>query len=733
MSGSVESSLFSACNFVGGSDEEIARRREALPAGLDIVANPDDGQTCWYAAETERGSTFIAPFDFDAPPRIVAAPFAPDARYYLIPMYPNAEANPLYQGPEYAEASILRSQFAVFVQGDDRDTTRPGLETALLERWLRETGEHGFGLHRIDWEPASVTGPGTVHLTSFNADYTPPLPKARAHPPVTPFHCPEYSLHRDPAVGDARLEQWELYRDTGSPSRYRAIPRVEFQNHIDASGMVERWKVYEQDLRTKLGYSPFMQGDDGHFRYLRDVAFASASGVVGLYCPVFIVTIDEYALEEVTCLERFLRQPRDVIRGRTFVHTDGYLLPGDHRDTRRYLSHERRVNTAAAAAKWLQLRRDDPAKMLVNATEVARSSSCVEYQLTARPAPEPMVPSEVQVVPEAPMLQTVPDSTASFEDEPAPEAPMSRPDIARAAGLMSSPKGEAKVEAYGQLGSVTVVPPSGYRSSPSLIDQIVATLDPTQRNELCLVIDQSGSMADDIRTVHDQVAAAIQKRLGQDDSALSLCLVRFRNENVDVLVPLDPSRGQTADIARVQAGLVAILEHVGGRIEYIARAAELAVNELAKGRPGSKRSIVVLTDEPGDPWPTGTNLEEGLAAVRRQAEAIGAEFRIIMMEHTTGALKEEQLLAFLNATRGAESREEMLQAILSDELFTRRFFAYNMHRVRDLNARNSLAEGLAADKDTRVRWDVLLHLRSIPDPVLRARIRKQLISEFNER
>ncbi len=276
------------CNYIGGDDAEYAAQSDEL-SEVGISIQPNGGNNyCWYKA----GDEFIKPFESSDGYAARQGDIYPDSRYiYFNRSAPTSIPDKFRQyessasNVEIAEFMALEAKDAGYLgNDDDLLSVRETLLKYIKEKWpkaeiidddLRLAGEVS---KRRKW---------TIYIAGFNLPKTGEdiLNQARL-PKFTTKQCPEWVLHKERVSGELRVEGWELVRQDGGS--YLAIPREGLKTEI--KGRLGRTEIYAQDLRTKLGFSEYLKGDNPT-RLLRDVEFVGAGGVVGLECPVFKVDI----------------------------------------------------------------------------------------------------------------------------------------------------------------------------------------------------------------------------------------------------------------------------------------------------------------------------------------------------------------------------------------------------------------------------------------------------------
>lgn len=228
-------------------------------------------------------------------------------------------------------------------------------------------------------------------------------------------------------------------------------------------------------------------------------------------------------------------------------------------------------------------------------------------------------------------------STDSDWDSPAPAvvtAPPSRPPQTNIPNFdkLSGP-GKDKAKKLQELGPVTVL-----ESKDEFLNAIDQILDEKKllRQDLCFVVDQSGSMFDNINEVRDSLGS-VAVRMMSSSVNNNLCLVSYVDETLDIHHNIDHSRTLKEDVREVRAKLAMILGSLHGRHEYVAEAIAKAVTAwdgvepiaaVVNGEIKERRLIVVVTDEKGDFKSDG----ETIASAKAKAAAIGAEVQILMLK-----------------------------------------------------------------------------------------------------
>lgn len=193
--------------------------------------------------------------------------------------------------------------------------------------------------------------------------------------------------------------------------------------------------------------------------------------------------------------------------------------------------------------------------------------------------------------------------------------------------------GKDKAKKLQELGPVTVL-----ESKDEFLNAIDAMLDEKKllRQDLCFVVDQSGSMADNIAEVRESLGS-VAVRMMSSSVNNNLCLVSYVDDTLDLHHAIDHRRSLKEDVQTVRGKLEMILNNLHGSEEYVAEAIARAVQAwdgvepiaaVVNGEIRERRLIVVITDEKGDFKSDG----ETIASAKAKAAAIGAEVQILMLK-----------------------------------------------------------------------------------------------------
>ena len=605
------------CNYLEGNEEDLAlQRTELAPAGVSIQPEGDNNY-CSYVA----GDEFVKSVEFPKGYVVREGSFYQDARFIYFNKGSPSEVPERFRQYEGSSSKIEVAEFlTIEVQdagvGDDETqlSAREALLNYIKEKWPNA--------EIID---VDLRMDGTVanhrRYVIYIAGYNLPKPGEEVAggakiPEFATEYCPEWVLHQQAVMGAAALEGWEIIKSPsplGGEGRgegaYLAIPREELKEEI--GGKLGRTELYAEDLRSKLGFSEYMKGDNP-IRLLKEITFIGADGVAGLECPVFKVNILEIPKTEDNCLAWVMRDIEKAERAKkkAMEVAGGYLIANGG-GAFKYIAPTGKLDIEAVKAVLSRKIPDvDGFDKTITARQVLydKDKVCSAFELN---------PSYTKL----PEVQSDPATARRGGDDM--DKLQKR--------FYSDPRVLEKLNKLGRLGDVTWVRSRrGGEPAKDLIGKIVSLLhedEPVERMEVAFVVDQSGSMFNNVQSVNNQFGE-IEAEVAASAEDSALALVKFRNEDIKVLVPLEIGQGLDISAGRVRTGLNEITSDIGGSLEYIYDAAGLALDEFERhGVPGSRRKIILITDEPGD-------LQEGgetEASIRARAAELGVEFQIVFL------------------------------------------------------------------------------------------------------
>lgn len=436
------------------------------------------------------------------------------------------------------------------------------------------------------------------------------------------FNCPEYFTHQREAKGDISLDGWELFNKGNG--RFEAIPRFELQGRLENGNAFANEDAYRTDLRGKLGFSEYINNPgEGTFRYLKpeEIVFKGADDVYGLKCPIFEVTIHEVVRSEETCLEWINKKESSEMPNALEVHTNGYVQDQGP-NTRIYITSSNDADVAGQLESWKsEFSPDVQARYKFSYTKISDDGVCAHYKFTRTALPK---------------ADPKPSGTPQGKDDTKLLIKMhsGNPETVRKLTLTSG---------LGPIEEATSKTGGGGSAPIDKIENDINDLPETEWIDIVLVIDQSGSMTDDIAEMSKQLYRLVDAVKRKAKGGHVALVAMHDGEVIDhpelavrwginpILTIEDDERGCKAKLAEMQ-------QHLDGGLEYIAEAGKVAVNELERyATPGSERLIFLLTDEPGNFMSGDQNAEAEIAAVRASADAIGAKFKIKFINRDTFA------------------------------------------------------------------------------------------------
>lgn len=694
-----------SCNiFVGTNDkknnqadERLCEIASNLPDAVSIEANPEDRFTCWYREVGVKSAGWIAPVDLRYPPKHQSSHINSKGKFQYISIPQGVEVSGLYKGAEYANRVVDSAMFYVVANGMEKEKI---YEHDVVDR-LMDT----FSLSKNDYPLLRYQlfqGNNSFSRGLYVVNLDGKLPKGmsgewkirnRSIPPLEQQYCPEYATHRRESHGEVALnKKWELYKDEANGD-YTAIPRIDLRSETDAFS--NRIGLYTIDLEQAIMGSEWLKGDDRLFRYLSGIEYTAESGAVGLFCPEFRVHINEYKKKDVSCLEWEERLPKEKISGKYEVHKDGFIIPvKNNRSKVTYITDKKQADVNTALVKWMKRDGLEMSSYQVESREVSQQNQCSTYELRRsaissikegekKPAQVPMASLPLGAMP-----KETPTTTVKVDDKLSGSSSKKSMEKVNETIVHISPRGEKRY---------------------SLVDEIVKVIDPERPNTICLAIDQSESMRDDIREVRMKVSQAISSRLKESDGDVDICVVRFLDENVKAIMPLDVNRGLEQDMVELHKALQQIGENLIGTREYLVRAADVSIDQMKHGRVDSKKTILLLTDEEGDPWVgDGEPVKQGLARVKRQAAAAGIDFKVIM--------RSDEVWDRSMMEASQKSAEEQRKA--AHHLFEKGYdavVAKNIKFLTDINVQTEFVNKLADHRDETVREIMARRLSDIHD------------------
>lgn len=636
------------CNYLGGSSEQICAQLDEFNQGLEsplvsVAADPLDDNYCAYQSVASRE---------------IIKPVAFQNGYYLLKGTVWAEGDYLYfrmgEVPKEVEekfrARLAESesgyQIAVYhvLVKNDSGFAPPEDAYQLEETAIRYLNTE-FGSEIIDYYSIPTgKGNGRLEYRLYVAGYN--LPEAfpqslekESRPPLKFDHCPEWVQHQSQVRSEIPIAGWAL---TQRPQgKLLAIPREELKGEIGSR--LNAAEQYAYDLCSRLGLSEYMKGDNP-IRLLKEVQFVGDSGVVGLACPRFEVTIDEIAKREDNCLEWVERKKRSEIErgGKVITHQDGFLM-----------------TPAPGIFKYIVAR----GKSDLNGVkkEVARLNPDREgfvERVEARPPVVDLVCSAYEL-------------RVGYERIPQPSARTSAlpPGIGDKEKLLTrfedNPRVQKKIGLLGELGEITWAPPVGREPGQgadliTVIKRKIHEEEKRPRLEVMLAVDGSGSMKNDTRFVRDKLEDLVGEMKSSADEG-GMGLLGFVDDESPLLVSLDPAKPLEAYIPDMKAGLTHIDRKMDGGIEYIYEAARKTLDHLERsGKKGSVQKILLLTDEEGNIKDKG----ETLASIRQRADRLGVKFEIIFIADAGGMDGLQIFLQYLDMAwinPGAMAKEERMK------------------------------------------------------------------------
>ncbi len=619
------------CNYFGITIDELSSQADELSsAGVSISSNPDDQNYCWY----ESGGEFINPAGIEAPFFKLNGLFYPDSLF----VYFNKEApDEISLPPQFSD--YLRTdpkiEIAEFFVAGERPSYSLGIDddvTSAEETILRhiKTAWPDSVIIDSDIKITSQTNGHqnyTVYIAGYNLPSGVTKDERAKRPSFDTTHCPEWVTHEEVKSGDIKLDGWEFTLRASPPQADES--RSIFATAIPRNELKET-ALYAEHLRSRLGFSEYLKSDNP-IRLIREITFTGDNGVQGLYCPVFEIEILEIEKSEQNCLEWVERKEKKDIQAER-VGKNGYLVP---------LGNGGYKYISATKTRGVE----DAKSLIYNR---APDRGGFDKVVSSRRILDDPVCSADEI-------------KVGYSKLPTPVTPPDhgKDDARRLEQLfLRDPAKLRKIRGLEQLGPIKWARPAedGPARAENLINVIKAELhedDPVERMEVCLVVDQSGSMADDSQYVSDRFDE-LEAELAASANDVGLCLIRFVDDEEEVIVRLAQDRELHDYASDMREGLSAIAENPHGSLEYIYEVAGLALDQFEyDGVVGSKRKIILLTDEKGDLKDGGRTLE----GINRRAEGLGVDFRTVFIasagsEH--GQLKD--YLEYLN-TNGIDPQK----------------------------------------------------------------------------
>jgi len=634
-------------NSEGASDAELhSQARTIAPYRLTIEADEDNRFYCTYRV----GDIFLTPISIGDPPFDITINIETDHRYSrnFLRLFNGKTEDCPDEFQEKCNQNIQVLEYTVLVK-DGRGLTLSEIKERTLKH-AKQTyvGEDVLYLSTIRiGEKIEGVQKYSVYVGVIGDIDIVDNPSRKKGPPfLEPFYCPEFVERveefegmRD-EQGAPVIEGWELIRldsDTSGAipiQRYRAIPREELKKKTEEKGL-GRYQNYQYDLERKLGLSKFMNGKDPK-RYMKSLRAVSGGGVVGLECPVFEVEVYEIKKSPNTCLEWRLGMPRDEIEKRFEVISIGNSAviartKGTKQSSQvfRLISPTDALKESIEIAKQkaFELYEDEEGKEKeVRLSRTLADPECSEYKLTPKYTEKKI---NVELKPEK------------------------KGDLVKVIKILrNNPKAQAKVKLWGEIGEV-IWAPSKQRQTGKGADLVKVITDTihedtqVERMLLCMMIDMSGSMGDNVKNIRNQFNR-VQQELETSARETGICVGSFVDDDIRMRVHLkNKNMMNPRDLFAVDSALNDIINGLTGSEEYILEAIDLALNEIEKiGNSKDKKKVIILTDERGNV--RGVNGEEVLDSegnlsraylpelerVKKRAKDLGVEFKIIFIDNS---------------------------------------------------------------------------------------------------
>lgn len=632
-----------ACNYLGGSEAELqAQQKQLQNFGISISPNPNDAQMCSYRTANNAWLGRVSfPSAFSV--RNFLESTHREAAHILTSPGSILSSAPSYIPRHLRTADTIFVSYHVIVKRSDSfdalsvDSDR--IHTYFLRK-MQSTHPSANLWFDLQYLGAEQDNRHYQMLVAINRQDLSELSENNLTEdvPFTTDYCPEWTMHSPIPVPEIQpsIAGWRVIQRPDK--KYWAFPLDETKKRF--GDYVNKRASYSYDLSSKLSTHVLLKGDNPKLG-LRDsaVQFIGSAGVVGLECPAFEFQLIEFPKERGHCTEWREAQTQAEIRARgieIIPAGDGnFLFDPKQPDSMRYIGPESGLSTGNLGRVAKKFAERSGFDKTVHTRKTFVDELCSEWTL------EPHFTKQQEVAPPpAPASAPVTVSELPQPETPAPQntTPPQRYPIKNFPQL--SDRGKKRAEEFAQLGPVTVVDVGTDETNPAgditgNIRDIIRE-HRLQRQDVCFVVDQSGSMKNNINYVRNNLDR-IAYTLRNSSVNNNLCLVSYVDHDNTIHWPINHSRPLEEDVSAVREKLIQVVHNLHGSEEYVADAIVLATSAwdgagpiaaVVDGEVKEVRKIIVITDESGN-FVTGG---ETIASARAKAAAIGAEVHIMMIK-----------------------------------------------------------------------------------------------------